>query len=103
MNCGTFEIQRIARAVKDVLSTFPQPECASCGASMLELHLSGDAYRCKACGAAVCVICGCTQERACEGGCSWAGVGFCSTHVNQLDEALARIARPHQARLSAVR
>ncbi|MDD5302967.1 MAG: hypothetical protein PHS14_07625 [Elusimicrobia bacterium] len=25
-----------------------------------------------------CRVCGCTEEKACPGGCSWAGVGICS-------------------------
>ncbi len=26
-----------------------------------------------------CRVCGCTEERACVGGCSWAEVDLCST------------------------
>lgn len=30
-----------------------------------------------------CRVCGCTQERACEGGCSWAEVDLCSACVDE--------------------
>jgi len=44
-----------------------------------------------------CAICGCTDERACEGGCFWvftfsAGVGLCSRCVlNRLAEAATEL------------
>lgn len=90
MNCGTFVIPRIERAVAEVLRTFEEKNCASCGNPLFELDLHHDAYHCKGCGAAVCVICGCTDDVACEGGCSWLGPGICSTHGRELDAALER-------------
>lgn len=44
---------------------------------------------------AVCTHCGCTDSRACPGGCTWyrvdyeARVGLCTSCVDQLLEALA--------------
>jgi hypothetical protein len=39
---------------------------------------------------ATCVFCGCTDERACEGGCSWVpndhGVDCCSACIDRLPE-----------------
>ena len=43
----------------------------------------GDGYECSgACpvpnGAAVCRVCGCTDEYGCDGGCSWVEENLCS-------------------------
>lgn len=32
-------------------------------------------------GEAVCRVCGCTDERACEGGCRWVDIDLCSRCV----------------------
>lgn len=94
MNCGTFAYARIARAVTDLLATFEEQYCASCGAPLDRLHLYNNACHCDTCLAAVCVICGCTDEVACPKGCYWIGPGLCSTHARELDEALARSGYP---------
>lgn len=39
-----------------------------------------------------CRICGCTDDRACLGGCSWLEEDLCSTCARQ---ELARIGPPH--------
>lgn len=90
MNCGTFQIQRIEAALKEVLATFDAKECANCDQPLLDLAIVSDEYHCPACGAAVCVLCGCTEQNACTGGCSWVMPGICSTHDDALDAALAR-------------
>jgi hypothetical protein len=45
-----------------------------------------------------CIGCGCTDEAACEGGCSWslindeAGLGICSSCFDAFDDPVARLA-----------
>lgn len=36
----------------------------------------------------ICIGCGCTDDRACPGGCSWAQPGICSQCVERADELL---------------
>ena len=86
MNCGTFELQRIACAVAEVMTAHGANKCASCGTPLNERA----GYHCQHCGAVVCVLCGCTDERACEAGCSWIEPGICSTHREELNAAFAR-------------
>ena len=37
-----------------------------------------DDLRCANCGEFICLVCGCTESAACEGGCYWARPGVCS-------------------------
>ena len=108
MNCGTFEIQRIAAAIAEVMKTFEEKHCANCQLLLVKLVLLRNAkgevsgYCCPGCNEKVCVVCGCSDYASCEGGCSWVVPGICSTHQRELDQALARTAQP-RAHLSAVR
>jgi len=98
MNCGTSEYHRIARAVSELLKTFQDEHCANCGASLSRLYLYGNAYHCGECLAAVCVVCGCTDEVACAPKrCHWIGPGLCSAHAAELDASLARSAQPRSS------
>jgi hypothetical protein len=99
MNCGTFELPRIACAVAEVMKAHYTNECASCDTPFTVDQLLAGAlgYYCPSCEAAVCILCGCTDEHACAEGCSWLEPGVCSTHQTELDAAFTR----HGVRLSA--
>ena len=65
--------------------------CSGCLTPLMPLDIASNGYRCPLCGARVCVLCGCTDEAACEGGCAWTGLGICSTHENELRAEVARV------------
>lgn len=91
MKCGTFELQRIACAVAEVLTAHNAKECASCDTPLTsDLKTYNGVYFCPVCDAAVCIVCGCTEDNACIGGCSWLEPGLCSTHKPELQAALGR-------------
>lgn len=53
-----------------------------------------------------CLICGCTDSKACEGGCSWAIPGICSKCITDrvpecIDLLIAVILETHQAEILA--
>jgi len=54
--------------------------CSSCDQPILAVEVAGPDYLCTECGARICVLCGCTEESACEEGCHWIAPGICSTH-----------------------
>jgi hypothetical protein len=41
----------------------------------------------------VCRVCGCTDEEACEGGCSWVEPDLCSACVDEANRAAALLSR----------
>jgi hypothetical protein len=104
MNCGTFELPRIIAAIAEVMKRAEPAACANCLAPLGELNLilspkrEPRGYACTSCDAKVCTVCGCTDNRACNGSCHWVAPGICSTHQPELEAALVR----HGVRLSAV-
>jgi hypothetical protein len=80
MNCGTFSLAPVAKAISDIIKN-GTPSCHNCGFELSEVTRSRKGYLCPGCDAAVCVVCGCTENRACAEGCSWISPGLCSTHV----------------------
>lgn len=65
--------------------------CSSCLTPLTKIDIASHGYLCPLCGSSVCVICGCTTARACEGGCSWIGAGICSTHEAELQQAVRQV------------
>jgi len=88
----------IVDRIKGVVRAGTAKTCAGCQNQLLTLREEPDCYRCPHCLAKVCMICGCSEERACPGGCFWAGPGFCSTHLEELALALKAGALPSQER-----
>lgn len=68
-----------------------QVVCRQCFSTMRVLHVAANAYTCLTCGARVCIMCGCTDDRACIGGCNWLSRGICSSHKQELLEMAARV------------
>lgn len=58
--------------------------CAECGVQSDAVTLSATGFNCAWCLQPICVMCGCTQSRACEGGCYWISPGICSSHEEEL-------------------
>jgi hypothetical protein len=81
----------VIRLVSRVVRAGEDKSCANCLTQLTRLTVRDDSYRCPTCDAKVCVVCGCTEKRACPGGCSWVEPGFCSTHVDEMDAALRRV------------
>ena len=66
--------------------------CRACGWEEITLDLDGETIVCAYCGEPICVLCGCVERYACDGGCSWILPGVCSTHDG--DVRMAKLAAP---------
>ncbi len=65
--------------------------CAQCGNDQITDWK--DDVICTACHARVCILCGCTDDRACRDGCSWMLPGVCSTHDGDVRMAALTVDR----------
>lgn len=81
----------IEQTIVELLTPRQAIFCASCAAPLAAIEIAQAGYGCPACGAPVCVMCGCTQERACAGGCAWMAPGICSAHEGTLRAEVARV------------
>lgn len=54
--------------------------CALCAFDQIEVDQERNAIVCGSCQSRICVLCGCVDDIACCGGCSWMAPGICSTH-----------------------
>jgi len=91
MNCGTFQLQRIAAVMKRARTAAGEVDCANCGeliSGYSTQELSRADYLCPGCDALVFILCGCTNERSCDEGCHWLEGGICSTHETELEAKL---------------
>lgn len=61
-------------------------QCRSCFTVLDpdQLMIAGVPYVCPGCGDRICYVCGCTESRACAGGCYWISSGICSSHKEGL-------------------
>ncbi len=89
VNCGTFQIARMQRVIDELLQTDKEKPCAECGTVLDDLKIAPGGYECPACRSLVCIICGCTPNRQCPGGCEFIGPGFCSSHNAEFERRLA--------------
>lgn len=65
--------------------------CAECLEPLAAIEIAMSEFTCPSCGTRVCVMCGCTDERACAGGCRWIAPGICSTHESVLRSEVERV------------
>jgi hypothetical protein len=65
--------------------------CTECLEPLTAVELALSQFTCPACGARVCVMCGCTDAHACAGGCRWIAPGICSTHESVLRAEVERV------------
>lgn len=94
MTCVTDNFFAIQRTVAEWLRVGQDKQCLNCRQplTLQSMTIEGEfeGYR-HSCGELVCIICGCTENHACEGGCSWAGPGICSTHIEELNQRMEAI------------
>lgn len=57
--------------------------CATCSIVLPIETLKKNHCYCPRCGDMVCLICGCTDSRACVGRCWWMSPGVCSSHEEE--------------------
>ncbi len=88
MNCGTFELMRLKKVIDELIGVGEQKHCATCLEVLDDLRIVKGGYTCKHCDSLVCIVCGCTEEYACEGDCHWVGPGFCSAHLHEFETKL---------------
>lgn len=69
----------------------PLFKCGTCGEVLTGIELSLNDYYCPVCFSIVCVMCGCTDDRPCNGGCRWLTRGLCSSHGEELNNQSQRI------------
>jgi hypothetical protein len=80
-------IHLIAQEAIDLATAAAQSvNCASCRATLPAILLASSEYFCPHCLTKVCVMCGCTDQSACNAGCYWIAPGICSTHEEELVE-----------------
>ena len=65
-------------------------DCKNCGTSATGAEIM-IREGCPGCGEAVCMLCGCTDQKACARGCAWLRPFVCSTHVEALKAEYERI------------
>jgi ribosome modulation factor len=68
LSCGVLD-----REAKEV-------RCAACGSTVIAGEVRAEVGHCPVCQTKVCIYCGCTDQRACPGGCCWIAPGVCSSH-----------------------
>lgn len=90
---------KLVHVFRSVLKAGQPKVCGRCGSALKGLlRVEADGYRCQSCNSRVCIVCGCTDERACADGnyrCYWVGPGFCSTHIKELEIALRNSEETH--------
>lgn len=82
--------------VLDVVKVGHRRSCPDCDSALRSVHVASDGYRCPYCKVKICIICGCTEKRACFGGCSWAAPGFCSAHTEEIETVIGVVAEEAQ-------
>ncbi len=65
--------------------------CAECRFMTTAIMIGNNFYHCPNCEADICLMCGCTANAACIGGCSWISPGICSSHKEELQEMARRV------------
>jgi hypothetical protein len=75
----------------ELQSDVRQVFCGLCGQLTDAVEIANGCYQCPSCKSNICVMCGCTEERACVGGCYWLSPGICSSHKQELHEMAARV------------
>jgi hypothetical protein len=65
--------------------------CARCLEPLRVVAIVGKTFRCLSCGASVCLLCGCTDDEPCAGGCYWIAPGLCSAHEELYEQVAASV------------
>lgn len=75
--------------------------CKNCGtpATGAQIMISEG---CPGCGYAVCMLCGCTDQRACPLGCTWLRPFVCSTHAKALVAEYERVFNVTVSRVATI-
>lgn len=58
--------------------------CRECKTQSDAVTIGLCGFTCPACGALICLMCGCTDGMPCIGGCYWVSPGRCSAHNEEL-------------------
>jgi len=86
------EFSEVAVPVIGLSEDDRQVTCRQCYSTMRAVHVAANGYQCLTCNALVCVMCGCTDDRACIGGCYWwLSPGICSSHKQELHELALKV------------
>jgi hypothetical protein len=78
--------------------------CKSCRCVLTAVLIAESGYSCPGCGNEICVMCGCTEDCSCLGGCSWIPglLGVCNRHEDELTRACATVFGEPESRFVAV-
>lgn len=75
------EVELVETALAAAAAVHGQPvTCKNCGSAGITARDIAICEGCPACNDDICMLCGCTTLRACDGGCFWIVPMVCSTH-----------------------